>query len=53
MPKKPPATYRYDSSLSPSLEWDSNPAREQVESETQRIDITSCFIFRCSHDTNK
>ena len=26
--KHSPATYRYDSSLSPSLEWDSNPARE-------------------------
>lgn len=30
--KKPPATYRYDSSLSPALEWDGqNPAREQGE----------------------
>ncbi len=30
--KKPPATYRYDSSLSPLLEWDGkNPAREQGE----------------------
>ena len=29
--KKPPATYRYDSSLAPSLEWDRNPAREQGE----------------------
>ena len=30
--KKPPATYRYDSSLSPSLEWDGqNAAREQGE----------------------
>ena len=35
--KKPPATYRYDSSLSPSLEWDSNPAREKVESEINAI----------------
>lgn len=26
--KKPPTTYRYDSSLSPALEWDSAPARE-------------------------
>jgi adenine-specific DNA-methyltransferase len=30
--KKPPATYRYDSSLSPALDWDDNPAREQTES---------------------
>ena len=30
--KKPPATYRYDSSLSPSLEWDGeNSARELGE----------------------
>jgi adenine-specific DNA-methyltransferase len=30
--KKPPATYRYDSSLSPSLEWDgTNAAREHGE----------------------
>ena len=30
--KKPPATYRYDSSLSPSLEWDGeNAARELGE----------------------
>jgi hypothetical protein len=26
--KHSPAKYKYDSSLSPSLEWDSNPARE-------------------------
>lgn len=30
--KKPPTTYRYDSSLSPSLDWDGkNPAREVGE----------------------
>jgi adenine-specific DNA-methyltransferase len=30
--KKPPVTYRYDSSLSPALHWDGqNPAREQGE----------------------
>ena len=30
--KKPPVTYRYDSSLSPALDWDGqNPAREQGE----------------------
>jgi adenine-specific DNA-methyltransferase len=30
--KKPPVTYRYDSSLSPSLDWDGqSPAREQGE----------------------
>jgi adenine-specific DNA-methyltransferase len=26
--KAPPATYRYDSSLAPALDWDTNPARE-------------------------
>ena len=29
--KKEPATYLYDSSLSPALDWDNNPAREQGE----------------------
>src|SRR6266496_6105437 len=30
--KKPPKTYRYDSSLSPALDWDGqNPAREVGE----------------------
>ncbi len=30
--KKPPATYRYDSSLSPALDWDGqNPARDTGE----------------------
>ncbi len=32
--KNPPATYRYDSSLAPALEWDGqNPAREQGENQ--------------------
>jgi adenine-specific DNA-methyltransferase len=36
--KKPPATYRYDSSLSPSLEWDGqNAAREQGEALIREI----------------
>ncbi|MBE9234319.1 site-specific DNA-methyltransferase [Cuspidothrix issatschenkoi LEGE 03284] len=35
--KKPPVTYRYDSSLAPSLEWDDHPAREQAESEINAI----------------
>jgi adenine-specific DNA-methyltransferase len=29
--KKPPVTYRYDSSLSPALDWDGNGARELGE----------------------
>jgi adenine-specific DNA-methyltransferase len=35
--KKPPRTYRYDSSLSPSLEWDENPGREEGEAVLRRI----------------
>ncbi len=32
--KKPPTTYRYDSSLSPALDWDGqNPARERGEEQ--------------------
>ena len=32
--KKKPATYRYDSSLSPALDWDGqNPARERAEAK--------------------
>jgi adenine-specific DNA-methyltransferase len=35
--KKPPVTYRYDSSLSPALDWDRNPAREYGETATRKI----------------
>jgi len=35
--KKPPKTYRYDSSLSPALEWDEQPARGQGEALLARI----------------
>jgi len=35
--KKEPATYRYDSSLSPALDWDNNPAREQGEALIRKI----------------
>src|SRR5689334_17631149 len=36
--KKPPQTYRYDSSLSPSMEWDGkNPARETGETLIKEI----------------
>lgn len=35
--KKPPKTYRYDSSLSPSLEWDEQPVREQGEALLAKI----------------
>ncbi|MGB5772437.1 MAG: hypothetical protein WBM32_21600, partial [Crocosphaera sp.] len=35
--KKPPVTYRYDSSLAPELSWDDNPSREQGETHIQAI----------------
>jgi adenine-specific DNA-methyltransferase len=36
--RKPPKTYRYDSSLAPALDWDSqNPAREVGEALIRRI----------------
>jgi len=36
--KKPPKTYRYDSSLSPALDWDGqNPAREQGEALIRQV----------------
>src|SRR6185503_19793958 len=35
--KKQPKTYRYDYSMSPALEWDEQPAREQGEVLLARI----------------
>ncbi len=36
--KKPPKTYRYDSSISPALDWDGqNPAREQGEALIRQV----------------
>ncbi|MDF0668035.1 MAG: DNA methyltransferase [Nitrospira sp.] len=36
--KKPPKTYRYDSSLSPALDWDAkNPSREQGEALIKQV----------------
>ena len=41
--KKPPITYRYDSSLSPELNWDAqNPAREAGE-----------FLIKCIDEASK
>ena len=47
--KKPPTTYRYDSSLSPALDWDQqNPVREQAEAKlaalTDRIEKLSAIV---------
>lgn len=36
--RKPPAAYRYDSSLAPALEWDENPARPLGEWLLARIE---------------
>lgn len=35
--KKPPVKYRYDSSLSPALQWDEKPARERGEALIREI----------------
>jgi len=36
--KKPPKTYRYDSSISPALDWDAkNPTREQGETLIKQV----------------
>ena len=43
--KKPPVTYRYDSSLSPALEWDGqNPAREQGEALIANLFDVTAFL---------
>ena len=47
--KKPPATYCYDSSLSPGLDWDQeNPVREQAEAKlaalVDRIEKLSAMV---------
>src|SRR5438067_6644048 len=45
--KKPPQTYRFDSSLSPELEWDGqNPAREQGEAQLSVISNQLLVIRR-------
>src|SRR2546421_2713613 len=47
--KKPPQKYRYDSSLSPSLEWDGqNPAREAGEAIIKEIAECGMWIAELS-----
>lgn len=50
--KKPPATYRYDSSLSPALDWDTNPAREHGEDLIARIQAAIEGAFERLGDTS-
>ena len=55
--KKPPATYRYDSSLSPALDWDGqNPAREQGEAAIREIldlDVAAIDAAATADDAKK
>jgi adenine-specific DNA-methyltransferase len=52
--KKPPVTYRYDSSLAPVLDWDGqNPAREQGEALIARIDELSRGLTRVNADQDQ
>ena len=45
--KKPPVTYRYDSSLSPALDWDGqNSAREQGEQQLSVIEEKLSVVRR-------
>jgi adenine-specific DNA-methyltransferase len=51
--KKPPVTYRYDSSLAPALDWDGrNPAREQGEAAIRDIREAASALARL-HDLGK
>lgn len=38
--KKPPVTYRYDSSLDPQLSWDINADRERAEALIEKVRTT-------------
>ncbi len=52
--KKPPQKYRYDSSLSPALQWDGqNPAREQGEALIAEINGLSAKLRRAKSDADR
>lgn len=52
--KKPPVTYRYDSSLSPSLEWDGqNPAREEGEALIAALAVIADRLARAQDDIER
>ena len=53
--RKPPATWRYDSSLSPALDWDErNPMRERAEAHltalAERIERLSAIVANGNQD---
>lgn len=49
--KKPPRQYRFDSSLSPELQWDGqNPAREEGEALIKKISDLSVQITKSSDE---
>lgn len=52
--KKPPATYRYDNSLSPALDWDGqNAAREEGEALIAKIGQLAAALATAADDTAK
>ncbi len=52
--KKPPATYRYDSSLAPELHWDGqNSARERGESLIAEITTLSAQLQAATSDSHR
>ncbi len=55
--KKPPVTYRYDSSLSPAMDWDGqNQAREQGEAAIRtirKLDITPIEVAETVEEAKK
>ncbi len=51
---KPPATYRYDSSLSPALDWDGqNPARERGEALLAAIAAAAARLRTAGDDKQR
>ena len=49
--KKAPKVYRYDSSLSPEMCWDTNPVREQGEQLISKI-LASSSLEEAKHFAN-
>ena len=52
--KKPPVTYKYDSSLSPALDWDGqNPAREEGEALIAEIAAKTAALKTAKTDAER